>query len=160
MRRSDEKTLVHELRVSLASSSAKPADAQIERVRARAEAGKLLMELEQRRGRVQRSVVVTAALVCLLAFASGVVFATDIPTPLRAALHSAGLPVESPDLVEARALLHDLGVALGEGRSPEEVEQADARMLELVERLEGKEQEAIVPVAHEVHLRAVEYLSN
>ncbi|HZJ49887.1 MAG TPA: hypothetical protein VFF07_03300 [Actinomycetota bacterium] len=160
MRRGDEETLLHELRAALVSSSVEPADDRVQRVRARAEAGKRFMELERRRGRSQRAVLMAAALVCLLAFASGVVFATDIPTPLRAALHSAGLPVASPELIEARAVLHDLGVALGEERSPEEVQQADARMLELVEQLDKKEQEAIVPIAHEVHLRAVEYLGD
>lgn len=160
MRRGDEETLLHELRAALVSSSEEPADERVQRVRARAEAGKRLMDLERHRGRAQRAVLVAAALVCLLAFVSGVIFATDIPTPVRAALHSAGLPLESPELIEARAVLHDLGVALGEERSPEEVQQADARMLELVEQLDKNEQEAIVPVAHEVHLRAVEYLGN
>ena len=159
MSRGDE-PLLEELRNALASSSVEPPDGGIQRVRGRAEAGKRLVELERRRGRAQRVVLLAAALVCLLAFASGVVFATDIPAPVRATLHSAGLPVESPELIEARAVLHDLGVALGEERSPEEVQQADARMLELVEQLDKEEQEAIVPVAHEVHLRAVEYLES
>jgi hypothetical protein len=160
MKRGDEETLLHELRAALVSSSLEPADERVQRVRARAEAGKRFMELERRRARAQRAVLGAAALVCLLAFASGVVFATDIPTPVRAALHSAGLPVASPELVEGRAVLHDLGVALGEQRPLEEVQQADARMRELLEQLDKEEQEAIMPVAHEVHLRAVEYLDN
>ncbi|MBA2365223.1 MAG: hypothetical protein ACR2I4_11580 [Actinomycetota bacterium] len=160
MRRGDEETLLHELRAALVSSPMDPADEGVQRVRARAEAGRRLMELERRRGHAQRALLVAAALVCLLAFASGVVFATDIPTPVRAALHSAGLPVESPELVEARAVLHDLGVALGEQGPPEVIQESDARMLELVEQLDKEEQEVIVPVAHEVHLRAVEYLGN
>jgi len=160
VRRDDEETLLRELRIALASSSLDPPDEGVERVRARAEAGKRLVDLERRRTRAQRGVLLAAALVCLLAFASGVVFATNVPAPVRAALHSAGLPVDSPELVEARAVLHDLGVALGEGRPPEEVRQADTRMLELVEQLDREEQEAIEPVAHEVHLRAEEYLGN
>ncbi|MDQ3662121.1 MAG: hypothetical protein M3454_13905 [Actinomycetota bacterium] len=160
MRRGDEEALIHELRAALISDSVEPADENVQRVRARAEAGRRFIDLERRRSRAQRAVLVTAALVCFLAFATGVVFATDIPTPVRAALHSSGLPVESPELVEARAVLHDLGVALGEQHSPQEVQEADARMLELVEELDKEEQEAIVPVAHEVHLRAVEYLEN
>ncbi len=160
MRRDDDETLLRELRTAIASSSFDPPEEGVQRVRARAEAGKRLVDLDRRRTRAQRIMLLAAALVCLLAFASGVVFATDVPAPVRAALHSAGLPVDSPDLVEARAVLHDLGVALGERRSPEEVQQTDTRMRELVEQLDKEEQEEIVPVAQEVHFRAVQYLGN
>ena len=160
MRRDDDETLLRELRTAIASRSFDPPEEGVQRVRARAEAGKRLVDLDRRRTRAQRIMLLAAALVCLLAFASGVVFATDVPAPVRAALHSAGLPVDSPDLVEARAALHDLGVALGERRSPEEVQQTDARMLELVEQLDKEEQEEIVPVAQEVHMRALQYLGN
>ena len=158
MRRDDDETLIRELRTAIASSTFDPPDEGVERVRARAEAGKRLVDLDRRRTRAQRIMLLAAALVCMLAFASGVVFATNVPAPVRATLHSAGLPVDSPELVEARAVLHDLGVALGEGRPPEEVRQADTRMLELVEQLDREEKQEIVPVAHEVHLRAVQYL--
>jgi hypothetical protein len=160
MKRGDEETLLHELRAALVPSPLEPADEQVQRVRARAEAGKRFMELDRRRARAQRAVLGAAALVCLLAFASGVVFATDIPRPMRAALHSTGLPVASPELIEARAVLHELGVALGEQRPLEEVQQADAHMFELLEQLDKEERKAIAPVANEVHLRAMEYLDN
>ena len=160
MRRDDDETLLRELRTTLASISFDPPEEGVQRVRARAEAGKRLVDLDRRRTRAQRIMLLAAGLVCLLAFASGVVFATNVPAPVRSALHSAGLPVDSPDLVEARAALHDLGVALGERRSPEEVQQTDARMLELVEQLDKEEQEEIEPVAQEVHFRALQYLGN
>jgi hypothetical protein len=158
VRRDDDETLLRELRTALASISFDPPDEGVQRVRARAEAGSRLVDLDRRRTRAQRIMLLAAGLVCLLAFASGVVFATDVPAPVRAALHSTGLPVESPELVEARAALHDLGVALGERRSPEEVQRTDALMLELVEQLDKEEQEEIEPVAQEVHFRALQYL--
>ena len=160
MRRDDDETLLRELRTAFASISFDPPEEGVQRVRARAEAGKRLVDLDRRRTRAQRVMLLAAGLVCLLAFASGVVFATDVPAPVRAALHSAGLPVESPDLLEAHAALRDLGVALGERRSPEEVQQTDARMLELVEQLDKEEQEEIEPVAQEVHFRALQYIGN
>ncbi len=160
MRRGDDETLLRELRTAIASSSVDPPDEGVHRVQARAEAGKRLVDLDRRRTRAQRIMLLAAALVCLLAFASGVVFATDVPAPVRAALHSAGLPVDSPELVEARAVLYDLGVALGEGRPPQEVQQTDERMIQLVEQLDKEEQEEIAPVAQEVHMRALQYLGN
>jgi hypothetical protein len=160
VRRGDEETLIHELRAALVSSSVEPADERVQRVRARAEAGARFTELERRRGRAQTAVLAAAALVCLLAFVAGVVFAPDIPTPVRSALHAVGLPIESPELVEARTVLHDLGVALTEERPLEQVRAADARMLELIEQLDQEEQKVFVPVAREVHLRALEYLES
>ena len=55
-------------------------------------------------------------------------------------------------------MLLDLGVALGEGRPPEEVQQTDARLIQLVEQLDKEEQAEIVPVAQEIHMRALQYL--
>jgi hypothetical protein len=160
VRRGDEEVLLDELRAALVSSSVEPADDRVQRVRARAEAGARFTELERRRGRAQKGMVAAAALVCLLAFGAGVVFAPDIPTPVRSALYGAGLPIDSPKLVEARSALHDLGVALGQERPAEQVQAADARMLELVEQLDQEERETLLPVARELHLRAQEYLES
>ncbi|MBA3429860.1 MAG: hypothetical protein H0U16_00015 [Actinobacteria bacterium] len=99
-----------------------------------------------------------AALIAVLcAFGAGVLAGESLPTQIREVAHSAGLPVDSVELVQARAALHDLGVALSR-KDADAARQADEEMLGLVEQLDEDEQQEIVPVAHEVHLRAVRFL--
>ncbi len=87
----------------------------------------------------------------------GVILGDDLPRPLRAAAHAVGLPVDSPELVDARAELASLGRALAAG-DLEAIREADAQMVALVKGLDPDERARIEPVAHEVHLRAVEVL--
>lgn len=98
-----------------------------------------------------------AAAAIVIAFGGGVVLGHDLPDPIRDFARAIGLPVESSTLVETRAVLHDLGVAISE-RDREAARAADARMLALVAQLNEEEKAKIVPVAHEVHERALELI--
>jgi hypothetical protein len=82
----------------------------------------------------------------------------QMPDWMRATAHDVGLPIESPQLVEARAELERLGNALAQADRAE-VAAADAEMVRLVKSLSAAERRKIEPVAHEVHLRAVEFLA-
>jgi len=68
-----------------------------------------------------------------------------------------GLPIASPELVDAQSALHDLGVALA-NEDVDGVRSSDARMVELVGSLSEEEAAEVEPVAHEVHLRAEQFL--
>ena len=103
--------------------------------------------------------VLGVAAALLVGLVGGVVLGDDLPRPVRAAAHAIGLPVESPELVEARAELHALGRALAAG-DLQAIRVADAEMVALVRGLDADERARIEPVAHEVHLRAVEVLGD
>jgi hypothetical protein len=93
------------------------------------------------------------------AFLIGAVMGHEMPRPVRHVAHAiAPSQVESPDLHDARASLDELGRALA-ARDTEGVCEADQRMLELVGELTEEEKGKIVPVAHEVHERALTYLA-
>lgn len=96
MSRQDKRALLAELAQALVPGSLQPSLEQVQRVRDRAEAGMPLVDLERRRHRLQRIIVVLAVLVCILAFLAGVVLAPSLPSPVRAALESVGLTLESP----------------------------------------------------------------
>ena len=91
------------------------------------------------------------------AFLVGLVIADDMPRPVRAAAHAVGLPVDSNELVDAQAALDRLGRALAVGDT-DAVRTEDATMVRLVKSLDDDERARIEPVAHEVHLRAVQLL--
>jgi hypothetical protein len=99
-----------------------------------------------------------SALLLLTAFLGGVGVGSEMPDWARGPAYSLGLPVDSPRLVEAREELDRLGNALARG-DRREVAQADEQMVRLVKSLDEPERRKIEPVAHEVHLRAVEFLS-
>ncbi len=103
--------------------------------------------------------VLGVAAALLVGLVGGVVLGDDLPRPVRAAAHAIGLPVDSPELVEARAELHALGRALAAG-DLQAIRVADAEMVALVRGLDADERARIEPVAHEVHLRAVEVLGD
>ncbi len=118
-----------------------------------------------RRGprRIAWAAVAVAAAAVL--FAGGVLVGEDLPRPIRALAHTIGLPVESPELTDARGLLHDLGELVGstEGdpsnqQTLDRIQSVDGDMLEVVGKLDEEEKAKIVPVAHEVHLRAQQVL--
>lgn len=134
-----------------------PPAERIAEVRARAEAGARLLPVAERHRRRRRILVSVAVATILAAFGGGLVLGHDLPRPLRALAHDLGLPVESVELVDTRAAVDRLGSALSEA-DPEEVAVADAEMVRLVNTLEEDERAKIEPVAHEVHLRAVEFL--
>ncbi|HET9600606.1 MAG TPA: hypothetical protein VFP08_03415 [Acidimicrobiales bacterium] len=90
-------------------------------------------------------------------FAAGVLLADDLPRPVRGAAHAIGLPVESNELVDARAAQDRLGLALA-GGDAEAAREADAEMVRLVKALNADERAKVEPVAHEVHLRALELI--
>jgi hypothetical protein len=98
-----------------------------------------------------------SALLLLTAFIGGVGVGSEMPDWARGPAYSLGLPVDSPRLVEAREELDRLGNALAAG-DRREVAQADEQMVRLVKSLDEAERRKIEPVAHEVHLRAVEFL--
>jgi hypothetical protein len=97
---------------------------------------------------------VAAALIAA-SFTAGVLLSDDLPRPIRGAAHTIGLPVESNQLVDARAALDRLGQALAAGDMAA-AREADATMVRLVKALDADERAKVEPVAHEVHLRAVE----
>ena len=101
--------------------------------------------------------VLGVAAALLIGLLGGVALGDDLPRPVRAAAHAIGLPVDSPELVDARAELQALGRALAAG-DLEAIRVADAEMVALVRGLDADERARIEPVAHEVHLRAVEVL--
>jgi hypothetical protein len=98
-----------------------------------------------------------SALLLLTAFIGGVGVGSEMPDWARGPAYNLGLPVDSPQLVEARGELDKLGNALARG-DHREVAQADEQMVRLVKSLDDAERRKIEPVAHEVHLRAVEFL--
>jgi hypothetical protein len=110
-----------------------------------------------RRRRFAGALVAAAAVV--VAFVAGTVVGDGgLPRPLRAAAEAIGLPVDSPELVDARRELQRLGESLAAGDAGG-VAAADAAMVRLVKGLDADERARIEPVAHEVHLRAVALLA-
>lgn len=134
-----------------------PPAKRIAEVRARAEAGARLLPVVERQRRRRRTLVSAAVAAILAAFGAGLVLGHDLPRPLRAVAHDLGLPVESVELVDTRDAVDRLGSALSQ-EDPEEVAAADADVVRRVNALEEEERAKIEPVAHEVHLRAVEFL--
>ncbi len=108
------------------------------------------------RPRATRRVAIAFAV--LTALAGGMVLGHELPRPLRIVAHDwLGLPVDSTELVDAYSERDRLGRALSR-RDADEVIAADRAMLALVKLLDPEEKEKIVPVAHEVHERAVDLL--
>ncbi|MGH2760534.1 MAG: hypothetical protein ACRDKJ_13375 [Actinomycetota bacterium] len=148
----------------------RPSEARRAEVRVMASAGEPGRRSVPSRRRVSLGLAVgaIAAAAIVLAFGAGVVFHEDLPRPVRVAARALGLPIESPELVEARGLMLRLGVLVGSTERGEDtvapaatldrIEAIDARMLELVGKLDAQEKAKLVPVAHEVHLRAVQVL--
>lgn len=137
-------------------------------VRARAEAGLRETDVSMPRRAPRRvGLVLAAAAAAIAIFVGGLVVGEGLPRALRSAAHAIGLPVDSPTLLDAREVLHDLGEAVGRSETdtttpPElldEMQALDTRMLGLVAKLDDEEKAKIVPVAHEVHLRAVQVLT-
>jgi hypothetical protein len=112
----------------------------------------------------QRRLLVAASV--LVAFLAGALVAARPPAVVRDAAHSIGFDVDSSDLVDARARLDDLGSALAIATARrvdgalteadlEAVARTDQEMLRAIGRLDDDERAALVPTAHQVHLRAV-----
>lgn len=151
-------------------SSAQPTPAQRAGVRSMAEGRRSRAPAGWVPPRVSRrfALAIAAIAVFVVAFGAGVVFQDDLPRPVRVAARAIGLPLESPELVEARELMLRLGELVGSTERGErtvatpmvldEMESVDARMLVLVGKLDAGEKAKLVPVAHEVHLRAVQVL--
>jgi hypothetical protein len=113
----------------------------------------------RRNGRRRRFAGALAAAAVVVAFVAGTVVGDGgLPRPLRAAAEAIGLPVDSPELVDARRELQRLGESLAAGDAAG-VAAADAAMVRLVKGLDADERARIEPVAHEVHLRAVAFLA-
>ena len=162
---SDEELLAR-LGRALEPPAGEPDPARVARLRALAEAGRRSSTdqlADRRRSRAgawprrQLAGVAAGVAAAVVSFVVGVVAGADPPRPLRAAAHAVGLPVESPQLADARAELHDLGEALAAGDRAR-VAADDRRMVSLVKALPPEERRKIEPVAHEVHLRAVAFL--
>ncbi len=131
-----------------------PPRERVHEVRARAEARR--PRPVEARSPWRRRVLVAAAAV--LAFLGGVVVGHDLPRPLRAVAHELGLPVDSPELLDARARMEELGRALGREDVPAVI-ALDQEMVEIVNGLDQDEQDEIKPAAHEIHERAVAFLA-
>jgi hypothetical protein len=165
----DDRTLALLQRVLEADVPQPPPD-RIAKVRARATSGRarLLLQADQesavKAGRPAAPAQVpfwaaaaASALLLLTAFIGGVGVGSEMPDWARGPAYSLGLPVDSPRLAQAREELNRLGNALARG-DRREVAQADEQMVRLVKSLDEPERRKIEPVAHEVHLRAVEFL--
>lgn len=162
---SDEE-LLSRLGRALEPPAGGPDPAKVARMRALADAGRrstgdqLADRRKSRAGagwRRPMAGVAAGIAAALISFVVGIVAGADPPRPLRAAAHAVGLPVESPQLIDARNQLHALGEALAAGDRTR-VAADDRRMVSLVKALSPEERKKIEPVAHEVHLRAVAFL--
>jgi hypothetical protein len=140
----------------LLATALDPGDRQPPEERVAALRAHVLAAPPQRRPMVLRRAAVGFAV--LAALGGGVVIGHDLPRPMRTAARAVGLDfVESPTLVDAREELDRLGRALSQ-KQWNEVIAADRAMLRFVEKLDEKEKAKIVPVAHEVHVQAIETL--
>ncbi len=147
--------LVQLLEEALDPTDREPSPERVARLRA--EAAVPVLRQSSRRRPVLAALGIAAAV--LAAFLIGAVIGdAGLPRPLRAAAEAIGLPVDSPELVDARRELHRLGESLAAG-DPDAVAAADTEMVRLVKRLDDDERARIEPVAHEVHLRAVAFLA-
>ena len=147
-----------------------PDAARVEALRRVAHARRQVDSLERRRPRrLPRRVgaygLVAAAAV--LAFVAGALVTARPPDAVRDAAGAIGFDVDSSDLVDARARMDELGRTLAQATTSRvegdvtpgqlaAVAQADARMLDAIGSLEPAERDELVPIAHQVHLRAVE----
>jgi hypothetical protein len=165
----DGSTLELLQRVLEADAPQVPVD-RVAEVRARAISGRarLLMQTtpkDEAKSRASHSAgqmpfwaaAAASALLLLTAFIGGAGVGNEMPDWARGPAYNLGLPVDSPRLVEARGELDRLGNALARG-DRQEVAEADEQMVRLVKSLSDEERRKIEPVAHEVHLRAVEFL--
>lgn len=168
MNRSDD-DLIRSLGEALHPSVTAP-QAGRDAIRAMAQAGGRVHDVDAwfTRRRRRRFVVAAGALAgAAVVFVAGMVVGSDLPGVIRSAAHTIGLPVDSPTLHEARGVLHSLGEAVGRSETGDptpnvlldEIQALDDRMLALVAELDDGEKAKIVPVAHEVHLRAVQVLT-
>jgi hypothetical protein len=109
--------------------------------------------------------LVAAAVVA--AFVGGALLLADPPGPVRDLASTIGLDVDSSDYVTAQERVDDLGRALAVATDSRvagtltadqmaAVADADADMLAAIGRLDDGERADLVPLAHQVHLRAVE----
>ncbi len=98
------------------------------------------------------------AFAVLAALGGGLVIGHELPRPVREFAVFLRIPVDSVELVAARAELDRLGRALA-SRDAGEAAAADRAMLSIVKKLDQNEKDEIVPVAHEVHERACDFLA-
>ncbi len=168
MKYSNDDELLGRLERAL-ESSAQPTQAQRAAIRGLAQRpGRVRLGSATRRISRALALALAALAIVVAAFGAGVVLQDDLPRPVRTIARAIGLPVESPELVEARGLMLRLGKLVGSTERGEatiappsvldEIEAIDAKMLALVAKLDEKEKAKLVPVAHEVHLRAVQVL--
>lgn len=115
----------------------------------------------ERAGRPRWRRVAAIAAAVAVSFAAGAAV-REPPNPVRDLAHRVGLPVESSQLQRARQHLRQLGDALAEAPSDavdedtlRAIADADASMLAEIGGLDDEERAKVVPVAHQVHLRAV-----
>jgi hypothetical protein len=121
-----------------------------------------LVDARARAGRpVRRSVRHRVTVIAVGIAASlflGVAIGHEMPRPVRHVADAiAPSWVDSPELIDARAVLDDLGRHLA-SQNTEGICAADTQMLDLVDRLDDDEKDGFVPVAHEVHVRAMTFL--
>ncbi len=119
-----------------------------------------------RRWRTVAAVVAVAA-----GFVAGLLVGAELPRPVREIAHAIGLPLDSPELVDTREAVDELGRALAAGIAADlagelasdefdAIADADARMLIHVGTLDENERDEVVPVAHQVHLQAVRFFED
>jgi hypothetical protein len=151
----DDERLLDRLGTELETPAREPPLDRVAAVRAHAAAQAPARPIPLWRRRT--AALVAAAALLLVGVTAGVLVSDDLPRPVRRVAHDVGLPVDSPEFVDAHQELHRLGEALAAGDA-DEVRAADAAMVRLVKSLDDDERDELEPVAHEVHLRAVEFL--
>ncbi len=111
--------------------------------------------------------VLSAAAALVAVFAVGVAIGGSPPGPLRDAGAAVGLPFDSTREVATKRAVDELGDALDAATTPtpgtgvddallQSVADADATMVATVADLSDDERMELRPVAHQVHLRAVD----
>jgi hypothetical protein len=154
--RSEDERLLDLLTDVLEAEAPRPSPEGVTMVRARAILGR--SQRQTPRLLTAWAYSMAGVLVVVATFLGGIAVGSDMPVWMRGPVHQAGLPVDSPRLVEARAALDRLGNALARSDGPA-VAAEDAAMVSLVKSLNADERAKIEPVAHEVHLRAVEFMA-
>ena len=152
----DDERLLDRLASELEPLVREPDPARVAAVRAHAADAARVRGVKANPWRRRLIVTCAAAALVLVGVSIGVIVADDMPRPVRRVAHGAGLPVDSPELVDAAPSCAGSGTRRVGDAS--EVRAADAEMVRLVKELDTDERADLEPVAHEVHLRAVEFL--
>ncbi|MGH2768844.1 MAG: hypothetical protein ACRDIF_07815 [Actinomycetota bacterium] len=156
----DDSRLLELLGRALDPGPVAPSPGRVRALRAKAAAGRDLLAAAGPRRRLRLAMAALATVALVATFALGLTLGHSPPRWVRDLAVRTGLPVDSSELLEAQASVHRLAVALGRPQpSRAEVEKTLMDMVRRVTSVEQKEQGKIVPVAHQVHDRALQFLA-